>query len=238
MPFIDIQQYLSFGIVRLQISNYTAVTRHSAFWCHLCNPYTWCPKYMGTFWFLLRKILHQSRHHRQLHCLCLPLWTFLFKKLALGLVIQDSDNQESLLLRWSLLAAAIARIAKFVAYLYETVPFQYVPHYQLMFTCLNFLPCCSDNSHYLIDSQKSICRKAKLVLPVLVPPVTNNTITFYKLKQNSFNCSADLSFDQLLSLFYKDAIQVYFWFEYDADFNVLYLLNFILYSTGVRLELF
>ena len=116
---MDIQQYLPFCIVKLKTLIYllyqiigTTVTKHSAFWCHLCNTYTWCPIYMGTFWFLLRKTLHQSPHHRQLDYLCLLLWTFLFKKLAQGLVINDSDNQESILLRWSLLVVAVDRIAK------------------------------------------------------------------------------------------------------------------------------
>ena len=36
----------------------------------------------------------------------------MLKKLAQALVIQDSANEKSLLLRWSLLSAAIARIAK------------------------------------------------------------------------------------------------------------------------------
>ena len=34
----------------------------------------------------------------------------------------------------------------------------------VMFTCLNFLPCCLDNSHCLIGSQKSICRRSSTCL--------------------------------------------------------------------------
>ena len=121
-------------------------------------------KYMGTSWFLLRKAHHQSHYCRQLHCLLLLLWTFLLKKRAQRLVIQDSDNQEGLLMRWNLFAAAIAKIAKSVWYLYLIIPFQYMPCYKLMITCLNFLPCCVDNSCYQIGSQNPIHQKSSTCL--------------------------------------------------------------------------
>ena len=74
---------------------------------------------------------------------------------------------------------------------------------------------------------------------LLALPVTNNSIVFYKLRQNSFSYSADLSFNKLLSLFSNKTP-----FKFSADLcmtqftRFLYLLNFKLYSTGVRLELF
>ena len=74
---------------------------------------------------------------------------------------------------------------------------------------------------------------------LLALPVTNNSIVFYKLRQNSFSYSADLSFNKLLSLFSNKTP-----FKFSADLcmtqftRFLYPLNFKLYNTGVRLELF
>ena len=49
--------------------------------------------------------------------------------------------------------------------IYLIVPFQYVLRYQLVLnTCLNFLPCCLDNSRYLIGSQKPIRQKSSTCL--------------------------------------------------------------------------
>ena len=74
---------------------------------------------------------------------------------------------------------------------------------------------------------------------LLALPVTSNSIVFYKLRQNSFSYSTDLSFNKLLSLFSNKTP-----FKFSADLcmtqftRFLYLLNFKLYNTGVRLELF
>ena len=61
----------------------------------------------------------------------------------------------------------LIELRKFVAYLQLIVPFQYALRYQLIFTCFNFLPCCFDNSRYLIGSQKPIRRKSSTCLNYL-----------------------------------------------------------------------
>ena len=58
----------------------------------------------------------------------------------------------------------LQELQNFVAYLYLIVPFLYVLCYQLLFTCLNFLQCCFDNSRYLIGSQKPIRQKSSTCL--------------------------------------------------------------------------
>ena len=65
---------------------------------------------------------------------------------------------------------------------------------------------------------------------LLALPVTNNSIVFYKLKQNSFSYSADLSFDKLLSLFSNKTP-----FKFSADlrmtnlhvFKIFWISNYI-----------
>ena len=171
---MDIQQYLPFCIVKLKTLIYllyqiigTTVTKHSAFWCHLCNTYTWCPIYMGTFWFLLRKTLHQSPHHRQLDYLCLLLWTFCLKNWPRAWWLMILITKRVFCWDGACLLLQLIELRKFVAYLQLIVPFQYALRYQLIFTCFNFLPCCFDNSRYLIGSQKPIRRKSSTCLNYL-----------------------------------------------------------------------
>ena len=65
---------------------------------------------------------------------------------------------------------------------------------------------------------------------LLALPVTNNSIVFYKLRQNSFSYSADLSFDKLLSLFSNKTP-----FKFSADlrmtnlhvFKIFWISNYI-----------
>ena len=63
---------------------------------------------------------------------------------ALGLVIQDSN--------W--VCCWDGAWHQQLQNLHLIIPFQYVLRCQLMFTCLNILPCWFDNSCYLIGSQK------------------------------------------------------------------------------------
>ena len=142
------------------------MNKHSAFWCYLCKPYTWCPKNMGASWFLLRKILDQSCYHCQFHCLCSLLWTFLLKKLARGLVIQDFNNQESFFVEMKPACCCNYKNCKICCVFVFAFAY-YVLHYQLMLRCLNFLPCCFHNSWLVL--RNLFAEKVQLVWTIRRP---------------------------------------------------------------------